>query len=256
MSDAPQNASRHALVSGGGTGVGAAIALQLAEAGMRVTITGRRAEPLDEVAARHYAISGVTCDVTDEQSVATLFVKAGGAHGAPDVVIANAGAAASKPFAAMTMDDLKADLDVNLGGVFNVWRQALAPMKEAGWGRMIAIASTAALRGYSYVSGYCAAKHGVAGLTRALAQELARTGITVNAVCPGFTETPMLARSIDNIVEKTGMSEADARKSLIRNNPQGRFIQPDEIAAAVLWLASDTAGSVNGQMISISGGET
>ena len=147
-------------------------------------------------------------------------------------------------------------LDVNLGGVFTTWQAGLAPMLAAGWGRLIAVASTAGLKGYPYVTGYCAAKHGVVGLTRALALETARTGVTVNAVCPGYTPTPMLERSIETIMAKTGRCRAEAEAPLLAANPQGRFIEPDEVAAAVLWLCGDGAASVTGQAISVSGGET
>ena len=170
-------------------------------------------------------------------------------------VIANAGAAESVPFAKMSKDQMQAMLSVNLIGVMNVWQAALSDMKSEGWGRMIVVASTAGLKGYPYVSAYCAAKHGVVGLTRALSVELARTGITVNAICPGFIETPMLDRAVHNIVDKTGMSEDVARSSLVAANPQGRFVQSEEVASAALWLCSDAARSVNGHTLTLSGGE-
>ena len=247
---------RHALVTGGGTGVGAAIALVLAEAGARVTIAGRRKEPVERTADRHARLRWVTGDVSDLQSVLSMFAEASSATGPADIVVANAGAAMSKPFLKMDSDDLRSMLDVNLAGVFHVWQAALQPMLDNGWGRLIAIASTAGLKGYAYVSGYCAAKHGVIGLTRALALETAKTSVTVNAVCPGYTQTPMLEQAVDNIMRKTGRSRAEAEDALKASNPQGRFVQPEEVAQTVLWLCSAGAASVTGQAISVSGGET
>ena len=242
---------KHALVTGGGTGVGAAIAVMLAEAGANVTITGRTDTTLREIADSHANINWVVCDVTDAGAVNAAFASIPRV----DIVVANAGAAVSVPFSKMTADDLNAMLDVNLIGVFNVWKAALPGMQAAGWGRMIAIASTAGLKGYAYVSGYSAAKHGVVGLTRSLAQELTRSNITVNVVCPGFVETPMLERSILNIMEKTGGTRAAAETALQSGNPQKRFVQPTEVADTVSWLCGEGAGAINGQSISISGGE-
>ncbi|MCG7521994.1 SDR family NAD(P)-dependent oxidoreductase [Ruegeria sp. Ofav3-42] len=241
---------KHVIVTGGGSGVGAETAREFADAGAKVTIMGRGQKQLQA-----QGLSWQVCDVTDPGSVSSAFDAARAEHGDIAVVVANAGAALSVPFEKMSPDDLDKMLGVNLTGVFNVWQAALPDMKAAGWGRMIAIASTAGLKGYSYVSGYCAAKHGVVGLTRALSLELASSGITVNAICPGFIETPMLDRSIANISEKTGMTSEQAANSLWRNNPQKRFVQTDEVAGTAMWLCSDAARSVNGHALSISGGE-
>ncbi|MEM7438049.1 MAG: SDR family NAD(P)-dependent oxidoreductase [Pseudomonadota bacterium] len=241
---------KHIVVTGGGTGIGADIARTFAQAGGKVTIMGRREEPL-----KMQDLPYQLCDVTDTASVGTAFDAARDAQGPVSIVIANAGAADSQPFSKMTVDQLQMMLSVNLIGVSNVWQAALDDMKSAGWGRMIAISSTAGLKGYPYVTAYCAAKHGVVGLTRALSLELATTGITVNAICPSFIETPMLDRSIANIIQKTGMTEEKARASLSAGNPQKRFIQTDEVAGTALWLSSEAARSVNGQALSISGGE-
>ena len=247
---------RHALVTGGGSGVGKAIALALAEAGVEVTICGRRADALEAVAAESKRIHGIVADVTDERAVTALYEKAEAARGPFDIVIANAGAADSAPAHKVTLDDWRKTLDVNLTGAFLTVKPALAGMAARKAGRIVFIASTAGLKGFAYVAPYVAAKHGVIGLMRALAVETAKTGVTVNAVCPGYVETEMLEQSVRKIVEKTGRSAEDARAIITATNPQGRLIQADEVADTVLWLCGENAGSVTGQAISVSGGET
>ncbi len=245
---------KHVVITGGGSGLGAELARQFSTQGARVTILGRRLEALQEVATETGALP-LTCDVTDRDSLDLAIAKARAAQGTVDIALANAGAAPSKAFEQMEVSDFSDALGVNLLGVFNLWQACLPGMKAAGWGRLIAVASTAGLKGYPYVSGYCAAKHGVLGLTRALSVEMARTGVTVNALCPGFIETPLLENSLELIVAKTGLSREQAAKSLRRGNPQDRFIQPGEVAAAALWLAGEATGSVNGAALPISGGE-
>ncbi|RTM08683.1 MAG: SDR family oxidoreductase [Hyphomicrobiales bacterium] len=247
---------RHALVTGGGSGVGKAIALALAEAGMAVTICGRREAALAEVAKENDRIFGLAADVTNEAEMAALHQKAGAARGPFDIVVANAGMAGSAPAHKTSLAAWQHTLDVNLTGAFLTVKPALAGMLGRKQGRIVFVASTAGLKGYAYVAPYVAAKHGVVGLMRALAAETAQSGVTVNAVCPGFVETDMLEESIQRIVEKTGRSMEETRQTLSATNPQGRFIQPEEVADAVLWLCSDAARSITGQAISISGGET
>ncbi|RWM05549.1 MAG: SDR family oxidoreductase [Mesorhizobium sp.] len=249
-------AGRHALVTGGGSGVGKAIALALADVGVAVTISGRREAVLAEVAKESDRIFAIAADVTNETEMAALYEKAEAARGPFDIVVANAGMAGSAPAHKTSPADWRRTLDVNLTGAFLTVKPALAGMIARKAGRIIFVASTAGLKGYAYVAPYVAAKHGVVGLMRALATETAKSGVTVNAVCPGFVETDMLEGSVQRIVGKTGRSADEARASLAATNPQGRFIQPEEVAAAVLWLCSDAARSITGQAISISGGET
>jgi NAD(P)-dependent dehydrogenase (short-subunit alcohol dehydrogenase family) len=247
---------RHALVTGGGSGVGKAIALALAGKGIDVTICGRREAPLAETARESDRIHPLVADVTDEPATAKLHEQAEAACGPLDIIVANAGMAGSAPAARTTLADWQRTIDVNLTGAFLTVKPALAAMAKRKAGRIVFVASTAGLKGYAYVAPYVAAKHGVIGLMRALAAENAKTGVTVNAVCPSFVETDMLEESVKRIVERTGRSVEDARASLASANPQGRFVQPQEVAAAVLWLCSESAGSITGQAISISGGET
>ena len=247
---------KHALVTGGGSGIGAAIAFGLADAGASVTICGRRLEDLEFTAERHENIHVEAADVTDQASIERLYKRAQKARGKFGIVAANAGAAESAPAEAVSLELWNRMLAVNLTGAFFSVQPALAGMREQKWGRIIFTASTAGLKGYAYVAPYVAAKHGVVGLARALAVETAKTGITVNAVCPGFTETTLLDRAVDRIVATAKPSEAEARKMLEANNPQGRFIQPQEVADAVLWLCTEGSAGITGQAISVSGGET
>jgi NAD(P)-dependent dehydrogenase (short-subunit alcohol dehydrogenase family) len=250
---------RHALITGAGGGIGAAIARALSDAGARVSLAGRRLEPLRALASAlpeggALAIDGF--DVTNESAIAVGVQKARAAHGPIDILVNNAGEAPSAPFAKMDAAFWSRVISVDLTSVYLVTHATLPDLKAAGAkSRIVNIASTAGLRGYSYVSAYCAAKHGVIGLTRALALELAAAGVTVNAVCPAFTETPLLLGAIDNIVATTGRSESEARAALARGIPLGRLATPDDVAGAVLWLVSETAAFVTGQAISISGGE-
>ncbi|MCE8024326.1 SDR family NAD(P)-dependent oxidoreductase [Billgrantia aerodenitrificans] len=241
---------KRAVITGGGSGIGADMALAFAEAGAKVTITGRRIAALDALAERHPNIATAVADVTREADMVALFERLGEV----DIVIANAGAAESAPLARTGLDQWQRMLDVNLTGVFLTLREGLKRVRDGG--RLIAVASTAGLKGYPYVAPYCAAKHGVVGLVRALAQEVAGRAITVNALCPGFTETPLLEESIATIVAKTGQTAEQARAHLQSTNPSGRLIQPAEVTATALWLCGPHSSAIHGQAISISGGET
>ena len=242
-------AGKRVLITGGGSGAGENLALGFAAAGATVVIAGRRLQALQAVAAQAAGIRVVQADVTDEQEVAAMFAAAGPC----DIVIANAGAADSGLLARTSLAQWNAMIAVNLTGVFLTLRDGLTQMQ--GWGRLISVASTAGLKGYAKVAPYTAAKHGVVGLTRALALEIAGRDITVNALCPGFLDTPMTDHSVAVIVRKTGKTPEQARAALAAMNPQNRLIRPAEVTAAALWLCAPGSDGINGQAIAIAGGE-
>jgi len=249
---------RHALVTGAARGIGAEIARTLAAEGAVLTLLGRDREALQRVADTLPAAAShrvVAADVADPAAVQQAFAQARAALGPLSILVNNAGAAESAPFLKTSVELWQRMLSVNLTGSFLCTQAALPDMLGAGWGRIVNIASTAGQKGYAYVAAYTAAKHGVIGLTRSLALEVARKGVTVNAVCPGYTDTDILRNSVANVVGKTGRSEADALAEFSSVNPQRRIVQPSEVADAVRWLCGEGAASVNGQSISVSGGE-
>jgi NAD(P)-dependent dehydrogenase (short-subunit alcohol dehydrogenase family) len=246
----------HALITGGGTGIGAAIARALGAEGARLTLVGRRREPLEEIGAEPFDALVAPADVTVRAEVEAAFALARDAQGPITILINNAGAAESAPFAKVTVEAWRRTMAVNLDALLHCCQAALPDLLQAEAGRIVTIASTAGLKGYAYSAPYVAAKHGAVGLTRALAAEMAKTRVTVNAVCPGFTDTDMVAAAVAGISGKTGRSEVEARAELARFNPQGRLIAPEEVAAAVLWLCLAESGSINGQAIAVAGGET
>jgi len=247
---------RHALVTGGGRGIGAAVASALIGAGAAVTLAGRNPDRLEQQArALGERAQGIVMDVTDAHAVSRGFQRAADSFGPVQILVNNAGAARSAPFQKTDPGLWQEMVAVNLTGSYLCCSAALPGMLDAGFGRIVNVASTAGLTGYAYVTAYCAAKHGVIGLTRALALETARTPVTVNAVCPGYTDTDIVREAIANIVAKTGKNEDEARAGLTRLNPQQRLVRPEEVANAVLWLCLPGSEAVTGQSISVSGGE-
>jgi 3-hydroxybutyrate dehydrogenase len=249
MSRGGDMSGRRVLITGGGGGLGADMARGFAGAGAEVLVAGRNRAGLEAVADSVPGIRALVADVTDEEAVAEMFAQAGPV----DIVIANAGAAASAPFVRTTLEQWNELLAVNLTGTFLTLRAGLRQMP--GWGRLIAVASTAGLKGYAYAAPYAAAKHGVVGLIRSLAQEVARRDITANALCPGFLDTAMTERSLQGIMQATGRDRDAALAALCAHNPQRRLFAPAEVTAAALWLCGPGSQGVNGQAIAISGGE-
>ena len=242
---------RNAFVTGGGTGIGAAIATSLAEAGATITITGRREGPLQEVADTSDRIRWALMDVSDEAGVISTINDAGPI----DIMVANAGIAETMPLRKMTSGFWRRVMSTNLDGVMYCLRESVPGMAERGWGRAIVVSSVAGLHGFKYGGAYAASKHAVLGLVKSVSDEFMTKGVTVNALCPGYVETPIVDRGAANITDKTGMDDQAARAELAKLNPFNRLIQVDEVAAAAMWLCGPGSGAVTGVPIPINGGQ-
>ncbi|MCB0354578.1 MAG: SDR family oxidoreductase [Bdellovibrionales bacterium] len=252
--------NRHVLVTGGGRGIGAAIASQFAALGASLSLIGRNKKVLEEKAAELNGEFGIhvfsySADVSDHAQVIEAFDAAENQHGQIEFLINNAGQVESAPFSKTTSELWRKMVGINLDGVYFGTSYVIPKMLESGFGRVVNIASTAGLTGYRYVSAYCAAKHGVVGFTKALALETAGKGITVNAVCPGYTDTDLVSEAAGVIAGKTQQTVEEIKQGFVKGIPQGRFVRPQEVAAAVSWLCEDSQGSITGATINISGGE-
>ncbi len=247
--------AHHVFITGGGTGIGLATARALAPTGARFTLVGRDGARVVSAAEAFENAQGVSCDVADEESVAAAFTTARERYGPIDILINNAGITPSAPLDRMDLSLWNQTLAINLTGAFLCARAALSDMYHNKWGRIVNVASIAGLQGAAYISAYCASKHGMIGMTRALAKEAAKKGVTVNAICPGYVETDIVTRAAENIAGKTKLTEEEAKASLYAKNPQGRLITAHEVASAIAWLCSDGAAATNGAAIPMSGGE-
>ena len=243
--------AKTALITGGGRGIGRAIALAFAREGIRIAVAARTAEQVEQVA--HEIGNGaiaVVCDVADPESVAKMFEQVGDV----DILVNNAGVAESATVVNTTDELWYKHLSINLSGTFYCTRAALPAMLKKGWGRIINIASIAAKTGAPYIAAYSASKHGVLGLTRSIALEVANAGITVNAICPGYVDTEMVSRGVERITSRTGRTAEEALDTLKKMSPQNRLVTPEEVAALALLLASDAGRGITGQGINIDGG--
>lgn len=246
---------RHALVTGGGRGIGRAVAEALSAAGASVTVLGRGREVLDETVAAGHAKGVIVADVTDPAAIAAGIKEAVSARGPFDILVANAGGVATAPFAKTGPDQFQRMFDLNVMGIIHCAQAVMGDMVSRKFGRIVAVASTAGLKGYPYVSAYCTAKHAVVGLVRSLAIETAKTGVTVNAICPGYTDTDLVRESVASVSKKTGKSDDEIIAQYVKDMPIARLIKPQEVAAAVLYLCSADAAAVTGTAMTVAGGE-
>ncbi|MGV3635397.1 MAG: SDR family NAD(P)-dependent oxidoreductase [Pseudorhodoplanes sp.] len=246
---------RHALVTGGGRGIGRAVAAALSASGGSLSVLGRQKAGLDDAVSAGDAAGLIVADVTDPTAVEGGIKAAEAARGPFDILVANAGGVSTAPFAKTDPSQFQKLFDLNVMGIVHATRGMLPGMVARKFGRIVAVASTAGLKGYPYVTAYCTTKHAVVGLVRSLAVETAKTGVTVNAICPGYTDTDLVRESVASVTAKTGKTSDEVVAQYVKDVPMARLIKPEEVAAAVLYLCSDDAGAVTGTAMTIAGGE-